>query len=79
MKELKPCPFCNMKPIYGVKYAGTTSNDATKVTAMIQCKNCGVEMKIDFIALEYKPVPFERYTDAFENLINKWNKRKMTG
>lgn len=74
MSELKPCPFCRGKPECGVEfYESSGSNVLLK--AEVWCERCHIGRAQIFKATEITLVPFERYTDAFDKAISKWNER----
>lgn len=76
MSELKPCPFCGGKPECGVEfYEYESSGGNVLLKAEVWCKRCHIGRAHIFKATETTLVPFERYTDAFDKAISKWNMR----
>lgn len=74
MHELKPCPFCGGKPNTGVEFYESRESEVL-LRAEVLCHKCNIGMGVTFKATEISLVPFERYTEAFANVIDMWNRR----
>lgn len=74
MDGLKPCPFCGGKPNVGVGFYESHGSEVL-LNAQALCQNCHIGMSVIFKATEIKLVPFERYTEAFSNVVDRWNRR----
>ena len=74
MAELKSCPFCGDKPNMGVEFYESRGSEIL-LKAEVLCQKCHIGMSVIFKATEITLVPFERYTEAFANAIDRWNRR----
>lgn len=72
--KLKPCPFCGNQPEAGVEFYESIGGEV-KLKAEIWCERCHVGRAKIFKATEITPVPFDRYMDAFDSAVLKWNTR----
>lgn len=78
MTELKPCPFCGNQPEAGVEFYKSCESEVT-LKAEVWCERCHIGRAVIFKATEITLVPFERYIDAFNSAISKWNRRDDDG
>ena len=75
MENLKPCPFCGVKPSSGVEFFESSSVDGIKLKAIVYCPECRVSKGVVFKATDINPVPFFDYEVAFDKAKQAWNKR----
>ena len=74
MTELKPCPFCGSIPQCGVDFYESRGTEV-KLAAIVECTGCGIRKKKIFKATDISYVPFYDYDNAFEEVVQAWNKR----
>ncbi len=73
MNELKPCPFCGSLPQSGVEFYEICGNEI-KLAAVVECTGCGTRKRKIFKATEGTSyVPFDKYDNAFEEVVQIWN------
>ena len=72
--KLKPCPFCGNQPEVGVEFYESCGSEV-KLRAEVWCERCKVGIAKIFTATEITLVPFDRYIDAFDSVVSKWNTR----
>ena len=74
-KIVKPCPFCGGKPEVGVEFDGSNSVDEIWLKAEVWCNHCNFGREKIFKATGIGLVPFDDYTNAFDEALRRWNKR----
>ena len=75
MTELKPCPFCGSIPQCGVEFYESRGTEI-KLAATVKCPGCGIIKGIIFKATDKNSyVPFCDYDNAFEEVVQAWNRR----
>lgn len=75
MQEVKRCPFCDSLPNVGVELYESFGS-YIKLAARVECPRCHVRQSVIFQAVEpSRMIPFYDYINAFDAVINKWNKR----
>lgn len=72
--KLKPCPFCGNQPEVGVEFYESRGHEVT-LKAEVWCERCRVGRAKIFKATEITLVPFDRYMDAFDSAVLRWNTR----
>lgn len=78
---LKFCPFCggNGDVESGVEFYQSCGSEV-QLKAVVRCKKCNCTRSAWIKATEdFKMVPFERYTEAFDRAIEMWNQRWEDG
>ena len=72
---LKPCPFCGSIPNCGVEFYSSCGAEV-KLSAVVECSGCGIRKINVFKATDNITfVSFYDYDNAFEKVIEEWNKR----
>lgn len=75
MSELKPCPFCGSIPQCGVDFYESCGSNV-KLAAIVECTGCGISKRKIFKATDsISYVPFYDYDNAFEEVVQAWNRR----
>ena len=75
MPELKPCPFCGSIPKSGVEFYESCGAEL-KLSAVVECTGCGVRKQVIFKATDNVIfIPFCDYENAFEEVVERWNRR----
>ena len=75
MSELKTCPFCGSIPQCGVEFYESCGTEI-RLAATVECTGCGISKREIFKATnKISYVPFFDYDNAFEKVIEAWNKR----
>lgn len=76
MTELKPCPFCGSIPQCVVDFYESCGKEIKFAAATVECTGCGIRKRKIFKATDnISYVPFYDYDNAFEEVIQAWNRR----
>jgi len=76
MYNLKPCPFCGGVAESGVEFYGLQYGTEVKLKVVARCKKKCCERSKIFNATRKLPlVSLKEYTDAFESVVEDWNRR----
>lgn len=76
MDKLKPCPFCGGVSKGVVDY-DQCGEGKLLMSAYVICSACGVyhSFYCTRVRFDASGKNFSDFTDAFENVVNLWNKR----
>ena len=70
IEKVKPCPFCGSAvELAEREYAEYAGNYFTNCFSIIECKNCGIAMKV------YPKNTYGTTREQKEELVKKWNRR----